>query len=489
MLKKNHFLIFLTLAALLLYIINLKGSLGFFDDTARDTLRALEILKNRELTLIGPPLSIGLFGIREIYFGSVSLYIAAFGLLIGKMDVTGAIYPTIFFFTISIYFFHRLVNYLTGSKKIKIISTILYALSPSTVTFGRFFWNPNLIIPFSVFFWLFILKNYSSEKSKLAGFIAAGVIGGVMVNFHYVSLILILFCLFYYLFKKQIPLFVSLFIGFAIGSFPLILFELKHKFYLTQAFIYNFAHKGPVEEGGNKLMHFFSGILVVLGLKPSEISHPTINLPLSLSYTVIVILIFLIIKSFRLIQNDKRILIVSLLVLNLVAVYMSKGIYNIHYLFPVYPLLIWYTGTLVSEIHKIIFIPLMLVMLYATLSIPYDIHTIKKDYLSLPKIEEISTYIVHNNPDSPYNLTENITGGAQAIPFRFILERDAKVPINNKESYIGLKTLYVVTADINKTYRENRYEFYATQNKTLTKTVDFGEVKLYKFEARENLLH
>lgn len=484
MFKKNQFILFLTLIAFLLYGINLKGSLGFFDDTARDTLRALEILKNRELTLIGPPLSIGLFGIREIYFGSLSLYIAAFGLLINRMDVTGAIYPTIFFFTISIYFFHKLMGYLTGFKKIQIISTILYALSPSTVTFARFFWNPNLIIPFSVFFWFLIIKKYSVQKRKIFGFCLAGFIGGLMVNLHYASIVLILVCLSYYLFKKQMYLFFSLVIGFVIGSFPLILFELKHKFYLVHAFIYNFIHKGPVEYAGNKFLHFFSGILVVLGLKPSEISHPTIIMPEFLTYAIIVFLIFLMLKSFHRITHDKKILLVPMFIMNLVAVYMSKGIYNIHYLFPIYPLLIWYISILISRIPAIPLISVLIIMMYAALRIPYDVHNIQKDYLSLAKIEQIAGYIARDNPKPAYNITENITGGAQAIPFRFVLLRDAKIQPNDKLSYMDLKTLYVITTDINKTYKENRYEFYATPNKVLTKTVDFDEVKLYKFEVQ-----
>lgn len=483
--KKKQFIVFLTLIAFLLYIINLKGSLSFFDDTARDTLRALEIIKNRELTLIGPPLSIGLFGIREIYFGSLSLYIAALGLLIGKMDVTGAIYPTIFFFTISIYFFHKLAKYLTGSKQIQMMSTVMYALSPSTVTFARFFWNPNLIIPFSVFFWFLLLRRYSSERRKLAGFILAGIIGGAMINFHYSALVLIILCLLFFLLRRKLSLTVALTLGFFIGNLPLILFELRHKFYLTQAVIYNVTHKGPVEDAGNKLLHFFSGIMVVLGLKPSEITHPAINLNLFLSYTGIAVIVLLMVKSFFLLKSDKRILIFPLLTMNLVAVYMSKGIYNIHYLFPVYPLLIWYTATLISRIHSTAIVSIIiLLMFYTTLLIPYDVHNIKKDYLSLSKIEEIAGYIVRDNPRPAYNITENITGGAQAIPFRFVLLRDAKVQPNDKLSYTDLKTLYVVTTDINKTYKENRYEFYATPNKILTKTVDFGEVKLYKFEAK-----
>ena len=191
------------------------------------------------------------------------------------------------------------------------------------------------------------------------------------------------------------------------------------------------------------------------------------------------------IKSFPTLQKDKKLLLVPLLMMNLVAVGMSKRIYNIHYLFPVYPLLIWYLGKLISQIKiSIVQYIIIFIMLSGSFMIPYDIHNIKKDYLSITKIEEISRYIVHDKPTPPYNLTENITGGAQAIPFRYVLERDAKIQPNDKLSYTGLKTLYVVTADINRTYKEDRWEFSATPNKVLTKTVDFGEVKLFKFEAR-----
>jgi len=483
--KKNYLIILLIFIAFIFYVINLKGSLGFFDDTARDTLKTLGIIKEKKITLIGPPLSFGLFSIREVYFGSLSLYIAAIGLLMGKLDVTGAIYPTIFFFNISIYFFYQLIKYLTTSKKTQIISTIIYALSPATVTFARFFWNPNLIIPFSVFFWLLILRSYSSEKRKVFGFVFAGVIGGIMVNFHYVSLLLIILCFLIFLFKRKILLSIALITGLLISSLPLILFELKHQFYLTQALIYNLTQKGTAEYSGDKIMHFFSGMLVILGLKPSEISHPTVNLNITFTYLTIVILLYLMIKSFSTIKKDRKILLIPLLLMNLVAVIMSKQIYNIHYLFPVYPLLVWYIGHLISQIKisaaVFIIIP---IMLYSSFLIPYDAHNIKKDYLSITKIEEISSYIVRDNPTPPYNLTENITGGAQAIPFRYVLTRDAKVQPNDKLSYAGLKTLYVVTADINRTYKENRWEFYATSNKVLIKTVDFGEVKLFKFEAR-----
>ena len=466
--KKNYLVIFLTIISFIFYTINLKGSLGFFDDTARDTIKALEIIQQKKITLIGPPLSFGLFTIREVYFGSLSLYIAIIGLLIGNLNVEGAIYPTIFFFTISIYFFYRLVKYLSTSKKTQIISTVIYALSPATITFARFFWNPNLIIPFSVFFWLLILQNYASNKKKLLGYLIAGIIGGLMVNFHYVSLAIIFFCLFYLVFKRKILLSLVLFLGFLIGSLPLIIFELKHQFYLSQALIYNFNHRGVAGEIGNKLTHFFSGILVILGLKPSEISHPTVSLSQFLIYLVIIVIFYLMIKSFLSLKKDKKVFLVPLLLMNLVAVFMSKQIYNIHYLFPVYPLLVWYIGHLLTQIKipKIEFI-IISIMLYSSLLIPYDVHNIKKDYLSVNKIEEIASYIVKDNPRPPYNITENITGGAQGIPFRYVLERDAKVKINSKESYMDLKTLYVVTNNINKTYKENRWEFSATPNKKL----------------------
>lgn len=482
--KDTYLVILISIVAFILYSLKLKESLAFFNDTARDTIRVLEIIKNKQLTLIGPPLSFGQLGIREVYFGSIALYIGAIGLLITKLDAVGAIYPNIFFFVLSIYFFFKLMKSLSGSKNIQIISTLIYAFSPTTVTFARFFWNPNLIIPFSVIFWLLLLQKYSSKKQKILGLIFAGFIGGLMINFHYISFIPVLIYSIYLLFKKKILYFISLISGCLITSIPLILFELRHEFYLTQALIYNLTHNEISNSSTPRILHFFDSLLLIFGFKSNEMINPIININLPFFYPIVIIVLsVLIIKSFQSTFKNKQILLIIILVMNFAAIRFTGDIFNIHYLFPVYPLLIWYSGTLISQIRiKIITYSVIILMILSSILILFERHNIKKDYLSLSKIEKISSYIVHDNPNPPYNMTENITGGAQAIPFRYVLVRDAKVQINDKLSYTGLKTLYVVTSDINKTYKENRWEFYATPNMRLTKTINFDEVKLFRFE-------
>jgi hypothetical protein len=74
------FLMVLCVVSIVVYTYNLRELSWFEGDSARDTLRSLQILRNREITTIGPPLSFGLYGMREIYFGSLIYYLGALGL-------------------------------------------------------------------------------------------------------------------------------------------------------------------------------------------------------------------------------------------------------------------------------------------------------------------------------------------------------------------------------------------------------------------------
>lgn len=482
--KINYFILVLSLAAFFFYTFNLKESLAFFNDTARDTVKMLELIQEKKFTLIGPPLSLGQFGTREAYFGSLAYYIGIAGLILAKLEATGAIYPNIFFFTISIYFFNQLIVYLTKSKKTQTIATVLYALSPATTTFSRMFWNPNLIIPGSVFFWWLMLKKHQSPKNRICNFFLAGLLGGLMINFHYAAVIPLLLIFLYLIWKKKLDLLAALFFGCFIASLPLIFFELRHQFYLTNALFFNLKH-GFIKASSPLIFHFFDFLFIIFGFLSTEMQHPFFSIKSIVFYPALAVCLgFLIIKTIPEIKEKKMFLILILL-MNLIAMKVSGDIFNIHYLFSIYPLIIWFGSELLTrlKINALIY-AVFGIAIYSSILIMGDSYNIKKDYLSISKIEAVSSYIAHDNPASPYNITENITSGAQGIPFRYVINRDAKVKMNNKESYIGLRTLYVVTADINKTYRENRYEFYATPNKVLTKVIDFGEVKLFKFEAK-----
>jgi hypothetical protein len=96
-------------------------------------------------------------------------------------------------------------------------------------------------------------------------------------------------------------------------------------------------------------------------------------------------------------------------------------------------------------------------------------------------VEEISKAIVADSPTGKYNVTENILGDARSLSFRYFLMRDAKVKPQSVEVYDRIDTLYVVTPSLDKTYKEDRWEFVASGPKKISWEKDFGDLKLYKF--------
>ncbi len=137
---KNKIPLFLIiLISLFFYLFNLRYTYFFSGDVARDTLASLRILKNKEITVIGPPLSFGQYGTREIYFGSLTYYFGALGLWLTKNDVLGPVYINIFLMIVGILSFYKLSQFYIKNKYQALLATCLYA----------FIWYSLFILDFS----------------------------------------------------------------------------------------------------------------------------------------------------------------------------------------------------------------------------------------------------------------------------------------------------------------------------------------------------
>lgn len=166
---KKHKIFFLLSAIVLLslffYTYNLKATQAHLVDTARDILHALRLWKDKEITLIGPPVTTFQHPHHKIFFSSLSLYIALVGLIVTNFNVLGAIIPIIFLLLASIPLFYILTSFFTQNKIKRIIATVIYALSPVTVYYARFFWHPNFVIPLSILYWyLFLFAEKKMRK-------------------------------------------------------------------------------------------------------------------------------------------------------------------------------------------------------------------------------------------------------------------------------------------------------------------------------------
>lgn len=476
-------LIVITLLGLFFYVFRLKETQVFTNDTARDTLKALQIWQNKELTLIGPPASFSINTIREVYFGSLYLYIGILGLIAANWDPLGVVYPNTVLFTLSIPLFYKFISSQTRDQFKIFFAVLLYTLSPITVIHSRFFWNPNLIIPFSVLFWYLITKK---TEAKIVYSFLAGIIAGVIFNLHYITVLPIGIYLLILTFTEQrIKGLLALF-GLVIASLPILVFEVRNHFYLTQSFWFNiFNQKSVIQINKIPLLERLSNIFgALLGLKPAEIDYPVFFNPNQVWLTIILLItIGIAILNFRAIKKVNTHYLAVLIISLLATIYFSyTQDLLIRYIFAVYPLLILLIVTIFympnfKYLSLIIFIP----TIYASVGILFDYPRFDKNYLSLGVIEQICKKIVLDMPTGRYNITENIRGDARAMAFRYCLMRDTKIKPQNELTYINLSTLYAISPSLEKIYKEKRWEFSASEPWRLVKTDNFGSVNLYKF--------
>jgi|Napbiome12C3dose_1001474.scaffolds.fasta_scaffold00006_30 hypothetical protein len=485
--KSLLILVIITLLGLFFYSFRLKETQIFTDDTARDTLKALQIWQNKELTLIGPPASFSLNTIREVYFGSFYLYIGILGLMAANWDPVGAVLPNTLLFTLSIPLFYYFLSLHNKDKFFIFFATFLYTLSPVTVIHSRFFWNPNLIIPLSVLFFILATKKYENKKKIIFYSFISGIVAGIMFNLHYLIILpVFLFILIIFL-KQKLKSLVAL-LGFLIASIPIMIFELRHNFYLSQSFWFNLFGGSSMQTGQASLIKYWDRLLnifeTILGLRPAEIEYPTLINYSPVLFTVIT-LIFLAIIILRFKEIKKyplQYLLPVALSLGLTVYFSFSRDLLVRYMFAVYPLLILLIAKLIylpryKYLSLIIFIPI----LYASLNVILDEPMIGKSYLPLKEIERACDNIVRDFPSGRYNVTENIRGDARAMAFRYCLQKDAGVKPQNELTYESLSALYVISPSLGKIYQEKRWEFTASAPWKLVSTDDIGSVYLYKF--------
>jgi len=125
------------------------------------------------------------------------------------------------------------------NKRLAYIAAIFYALLPLFVDYTRFFWNPNFqfVGTSMVILFMGLYKKYQ----KLHLLLLVSFTSGVLLLFHYQFIIVIAGLILYYLSqndlrknRRGILLFLC---GFVFGFSPMIIFEVRNHFYLTNTLL------------------------------------------------------------------------------------------------------------------------------------------------------------------------------------------------------------------------------------------------------------
>lgn len=469
---------------------------------ARDTLASLRILNNKEITAIGPPLSFGQYGTREIYFSSLTYYAGALGLFLFKKDVLGPVYINIFLMVLGICFFYKLAK-MFFTEKAAFFTTVLFSLAPTIVAHMRFFWNPNFIISISPIYWYFYFLSFKNKKWQY--FLITGILAGILFHFHY-FVIFTIFLSFIFIYLKNKRMFLIVVLSFFVTISPLIIFEINNKFYLLNALIYNITINKDFHNVYQpiflrpiwlKITDTFLIPVIFLAFETEATHFPTI---LNLNYhsqVIIGIIIYSSIIYFFLIKKTKPVNILWKYVLVLTfftaiaSSLLARESYYLRYFFISLPLL---TLIMVKVFkNKFLFLTILIILFITNLRILYSqkahndlLSKRKSSYPTLSHMEKVAKIIKEEKPDSPYNITENFIGDARVLYLRFFLEKDNSiVKPENEFSYQNLKQLYVFSPSLEDTYKDNRWEFKATADLKLVKTWLIDKNKyLFKFEKR-----
>lgn len=479
--KKRHFLIIIIFIASFFYCFRLQQTFVMAGDTSRDLIDVMRIWQNKEITVIGEPVNTISNNPIQVFFGSLHLYFGLLGLLLSNFNPAGSVLVNIVLTLTSIPFFYLLSKKLLKKESLARFSTVIYALSPITVALARSYWEPNTIIPISVFVWFLFLY-----KKSLIRMFLAGIVSGIIFDVHYMNAIPIIFFIFLLIFQKNKKYFLMAVVGFLLAISPFIAFELKNNFFLIRAFLGTFGGFSTFSERTLNPFLSMDVFSYIFGLGPKEYFIPALFDWPFLSRIIIDTLVgipflyFLLKKRKELDSNIVGVILVGLLV----GWYFEKWhLLALRYILSVFPLFVIsfvYFFSSISQAFLLVLIIPMLILSTKTVTHKLDPNS-KDDYYPLSTVEEISRAIVVDNPTGKYNVTENILGDARSLAFRFYLLKDAKVKPQPVEIYDKLDTLYVITPSLDRTYKEDRWEFSASGPKTIVWEKDFGDLKLFKF--------
>ena len=229
----NVLVLFIILLAAFMRLYRIKDYMTFLGDEGRDVLVAYNILHGH-LTLLGPTSSVGGFFLGPIYY----YFMAPFLWLFNYNPVGPAVMVALF--GIATVWLIYIVGKDFFNAKVGLMAALIYAISPLVIVYSRSSWNPN---PMPFFSLLILYSLYKAlKRSSLKLFFAVGILFGIAMQLHYLSIFLGMVILIYTflsliykqknfgIVKKLFEDYLLIFLGFVIGWSPFLAFEVRHGF-------------------------------------------------------------------------------------------------------------------------------------------------------------------------------------------------------------------------------------------------------------------
>lgn len=462
--------------SLFLRSFNLSHYISFHQDQVRDLLYIKEHFETKKFIFLGPKASVGDFYLPPFWY-----YLMSFAYVFSKSPLAPAFLTAILGSFTSVIIFLFVNKFL--DKKISFITTALYAVSPLSIEYSRFAWNPNPI-PLFVILTFYFLYQFLFEKNEKS-FIYATIVANLALQLHYQGLVILIFYFLVILFFKKLTLkkiFQYLLIN-TILVVPFIIYEIQNGFQNTLGIIKFFM----TSQFTTKLNFFGIPFFIKFILKDFSLFLARLMffknqfLGYISLFILLLSLIFLLLKLYKHNKIDKVYKLLSLfLIFSFIMLYFYKNSLIDFYLLFLIPILIIYfvlisKNFLGKELTTFIFFILILINLIKSPAFgSYD-----KTFLwineSIKKISSKKNYCIIYNI-FPQNFIES--------KYRYMISLAKNKPIYDYCKHIiyrcdpKIKTGYYICEEA---ICNNLSEIKSMGKLIKMKTLDYG-VKIYEFD-------
>lgn len=481
---KHWIVIAILIVVTVLRFWRLEALTTFGGDQGYDFENVRQILKGN-LTLLGP--RIGPYNnLSTPYLGPFYYYLLAPFLWITSLDPIGAAYASLAARVLTIVLVY-LISLRIFDRKSAIISATLSAISP--------YWINQLGFPSNVYFipptvaLIILIMSHISDKSTVVWYLTIGLLTGFVFQFHYLGLLVLPGILIYFFYKYQRQKFIHivwLLIGFITAISPLILFELRHKFFLTSQILKQI-NVGTLFQSSVSL---WEKILRTGQL----IAENIFGIPSVLLIVFSSIVFISIFKKSQAKKNELTFYLISLFIINFILVIFYPGSPQPHYMATAYPSIFLLIGSVIGSFDRLHrYIPILIV----TAVIPFlfaknnffanEGYTMSHD-LTLKEIRNISKIISEDVGYDSFNITSTLDGDSRAGPYRYLLKVYGKEPLSVQDYDKG-DDLYVITRDPKQAAPKNSlFEIASFQPSEIATSWNIkGDIKLVKL-TKKNVL-
>ena len=469
--KKNFLFFLILLLALFLRIYRLDSLTTFGGDQGQDFLVVKDMVLYHKWTLLGIKTSGYAF-----FQGPIYLYMLfPFFLVFNLNPISGAI-AAIFYSIVTIIILYFLcVKFF--SKRIAIISSLLYAVSGELIIFG----NTPLYQHFLPLFIIISIYLFLIEDKNKFIYLLLGLSIGLGIELHLLNISLLIAVIVYLLIyeKSKLKNILTYITGIILGLSPTIAFELRHNF-LNTRYLFDYQPQNGIKIQLLDIFNeWFKGFLIYFG-----------GNSILVGILIFLIFIYILFKKHQPKNVIKLIKLSVILVIVLIVLGICFSAFGQHYLLPFWILLPIIIPVAVENIFSkkvgtVIIALLIVVNLVFSIGRLNNNHGYSMpDGWTLKKIVYTSKIISQDSLNHPnFNVASLLDSVSRAYPLRYATEVSGLKP-EPVENYPSNNYLYLVTRNNEeKIFKITTWEVTSFVPFKIGKTWDLGDgINLYRLD-------